>query len=308
MSRRWLSLGMLATTAFSASGALLMTAGCEAEAVSPPDPRIVAFATIPPIAEFARSIAGEFAEVETLIPEGQSPHTFAPTPREITRFSQADAYFALAVGHEPALRAKAAAINPHMRVFDVLIGVSLLDGEPHSHGHTHAPDVLEVGDPHAWLDPQRAKQIAANIASGLSEIDPAHAADYRRKLARLHERLDALDADLRERLRPFAGRTILVFHPAYSYFADAYDLRQLPVEVEGKPPTARQLGALASRVRSEGIRVLFYRPQMDERIASTLATQLGVRPVAWNPLAVNYEQELRAATDAITESFESVSP
>jgi zinc transport system substrate-binding protein len=143
-------------------------------------------------------------------------------------------------------------------------------------------------DPHFWLDPRYAEIMAATIEKALAAADPAHAEAFRRNLAALREDLGALDARLREALAPLAGRDFFVYHPAFGYFADAYGLRQVPVEIEGKEPAARQLGRLIDRAKAEGVRVIFVQPQFSAKSAEAVAAAIGGTAVPMDDLAKDY--------------------
>ena len=110
--------------------------------------------------------------------------------------------------------------------------------ESHGHGHSHDADGL---DPHTWLNPLIAKIQAATIATTLIQIDPAHRAIYEENLKKFEVDLDNINTELINSLAPIRGKSFFVFHPAFGYFADAYGLKQVAVEVEGKKPTAGSL-------------------------------------------------------------------
>jgi zinc transport system substrate-binding protein len=172
------------------------------------------------------------------------------------------------------------------------------DDHDHDHDHAHGE-----ADPHVWLSPRNAKILAANTAAALRELDPAHAADYDANLETLHADLDALDARVAKALGPLRGQTLLVYHPAFGYFADAYGLRQEPVEVEGKEPTARQLAALIDEAKRDGVRVIFVQKQFSVQSASALAEAIGGAVVPVDPLAYDYLANLEGLADQVAEAL-----
>jgi len=146
--------------------------------------------------------------------------------------------------------------------------------------------------------------MAATIARALQAADPTHAADYQANLRALQDDLAALDAKLAQALAPLKGRQLFVYHPAFGYFADAYGLKQVPVEVEGKEPTARQLAGLVDRARAAGARVIFVQPQFAPKSAEAVAKAIGGAVVPLDDLAKNYIANLSDMADKVRTALE----
>jgi zinc transport system substrate-binding protein len=260
--------------------------------------RVRALAAIPPLAYFAERVGGPDVRVDVLIGPGQEPHTYETTPKQIAALASTQVYFKVGMPFERALVERIAETNPKLRIVETCDGVPLRrmaaweadpdeKGAPDEHGHgAGAPD------PHAWLNPRYAKVMAANIAKGLAAVDPAHAAEYGRNLQTLQADLDAVDAKLQRILGPLKGKELMVFHPAFGYLADAYGLRQVSVEVEGKEPGPRQFAALIDGAKKRGVRVIFVQPQFSRRSAEAVAGAIGGAVVPLDDLAHDYIRNL----------------
>jgi ABC-type Zn uptake system ZnuABC Zn-binding protein ZnuA len=140
-------------------------------------------------------------------------------------------------------------------------------------------------DPHVWLDPIRVRDVLAPaIAERLAALDPASAADTSRRLADFQARLTRLDAELRETL---AGprRAYVAFHAAWRYFGARYGLEEVGVveEAPGEEPTPRELAWLAAAARHAGVAAILVEPQLDPRVARTLAAEFGGTTVLVDP-------------------------
>jgi len=85
----------------------------------------------------------------------------------------------------------------------------------------------------------------------------------------------------------------MVFHPAWGYFAKAYDLVQVPIEVEGKEPKPAQLNELIKLAKKEKITVIFAQPQFSARSAETIAKEIGGEVVMADDLAADWAENLR---------------
>jgi len=296
------------------------------------------FVTLLPQAYFVERLGGPYVDVQVLVGPGQSPHTFDPTPQQMVRLSDARIFFAAGWPFEQRLLEKAKAVNPDLRFVDTRQGIPLrwmtaaeaeaderaearekskagpegfrsLDGaglqtpsgaaaKPES-----AHDDAAEADPHFWLNPRYAAIQAATIAKALEAADPTHAEAFKKNLAALDDDLDKLDSRLREALAPLKGRDFFVYHPAFGYFADAYGLRQIPVEIEGKEPTARQLARLIDRAKAEGVRVLFVQPQFSARSAQAVAAAIGGTVIPMDDLAKDYVANLADMAEKVRRAL-----
>jgi zinc transport system substrate-binding protein len=147
-------------------------------------------------------------------------------------------------------------------------------------------------DPHLWLDPVNAGRMVAIFAAALAETDPDNAEVYLANATRLAERLDALDAELRDRLAPVRQVPHLVFHDAYAYFAARYGLNQVGVFAVNPEirPGARHLSAFRRRIREEGVACVFIEPQFSPALIEAVTGGTAVRVETLDPLGVGLAQ------------------
>jgi len=289
------------------------TTGCRPQdaTVKASDAALVCYAGIPPVQDFVERIGGEHIQVRTLLGPGQSPHTFEPTPKLVADACSARALFTVGLPFESQLAKRLTNTAPDLTVIDLRSNVifrKLEAGEVvggHAHDHDHSQCSHEHGelDPHIWMSPRVAITLARDILNGLKQLDPAHATEYESNANAWITQLSALDADLRKELAPYEGRAIFVFHPAYGYLADAYGLRQIAIESEGKQPAAKELASLVSLARTEHIRALLVQPQMDKRNATTIAREIGATVVSADPLAKDYVANLKSIGTSIAQAM-----
>ena len=172
------------------------------------------------------------------------------------------------------------------------------DGHDAAHDHSHGGS-----DPHIWLSPRLVQVQARTIADALKQADPAGAAVYEANLQQFIADLEALDAELRQALAPVRGKTLMVFHPSWGYFADAYGLEQHAIELEGKEPSARQLTRIIARAKAEDVRVIFVQPQFSQSSAEAVAGAIDGAVVPIDPLARDYMANLRRVARTIREAL-----
>lgn len=266
------------------------------------------FVSIAPHAHWVEQIGGDPVAVSVMLEPGDNPHTYEPTPRQMVAVSEADIYFRSGVPFEAAWMDRLKQNADSLQVVDLREGIELRDMEDHlcldhDHHHHHEHGAGGNKDPHTWLSPLKAKQQAETIAAALQEADPSHAEDYERNLKAFQERLQALHEDIAEQLADLEHRRFLVYHPAWGYFADAYGLEQVPIEIEGKEPTARQLAQIIDYAKEQGIKAIFVQQQFSRKTGQAIASAIGGEVIAIDPLARNYFENLRTIAQRLAEAL-----
>lgn len=179
-------------------------------------------------------------------------------------------------------------------------------GADHDHDHEGMEEHHHGGlDPHIWLSPMMAKPMAENIKQALIKADPAHAPVFRANFTALEKELDALDVELHDifAVTPPENRVFMVFHPSWGYFAMNYNLRQVPIEYEGKEPTPKILQMLMEEAQEEHIRTVFIQPQFARKSAEAIAAHIKGKVVVADPLAADWPENLRRVARDLTASF-----
>jgi zinc transport system substrate-binding protein len=170
--------------------------------------------------------------------------------------------------------------------------------EHHGHDHHHGE-----WDPHIWLSPRTASIIAANAAQALIKLDPAGQPEFERNLAALQADLKRIDLEAAQKLAPFRGQAVMVYHPAFGYFLDAYGLRQLAVETEGKEPGGKELAKLISLARHEKVKVIFLQKSQASAGARQVARSVGAALAELDPLAPDFMANLERITQALVSAL-----
>lgn len=245
---------------------------------------------------FVERVGGEHVRVSVVVGPGQNPETYDPTPKQMRELSDADVYFRIGVPFEQLWMDKWASLNPDMTVVDTRKGVPLRDIEAHVHeggGRTVHDHQSDEKDPHIWLDPGLVKIQAQTIYETLAQIDPEHRSDYAENLAGFLADLDEVDREIREKLSDLETRTMMVFHPAWGYFTDAYGLKQVPIELGGKEPSAKEMAQLLELAAEEKVKAIFVQSQFSTKAAAAIAKAVGADVVQLDPLSSDYLNNLR---------------
>lgn len=266
-------------------GLLALGSGCLS---GPPDGggegTITVAVTILPQEEFVRAVGGEHVRVLVMVPPGASPATYEPTTAQLVALSSADLYVKVGspLPFETVYLPRLLETNPSLVVVDSGEGIGIIDN-----------------DPHTWNAPSNAVIMVDRIATALAAFDPARGDEYLQNRDAYLAELAVLDADIRAMLEGREGRSFMVFHPAWGYFAREYDLVQIPIETEGKEPSPGQIAALIRQAEEEEITVIFVNPQMSTESAGVIAGQIGATLVPADPLARNYTENLRTFAEHI---------
>ena len=252
--------------------------------------------TLEPLRYFTEAIAGDNYEVVSMVPKGSSPESYDPTPQQLVNLSKSQAYLRIGyIGFEQAWMKKLEANCPNMKVYDTSKGIDLIRDKGHWHGdHFHEGGV----EPHVWNSTQNALIIADNIYQALCELDSTHQEDYQKRLDVLKQTIRQTDANIRTLLEN-ADSTFLIYHPALSYFARDYGLKQVSIEEGGKEPSPAQLKALIETCRNENVHTIFVQQEFDQRNAQLIANELGVNIVSINPLSYDWVKEMIRIAEAL---------
>ena len=235
-------------------------------------------------------IVGDSFETLALLPPGASPATFAPKPSTIVKLKNAKLYLTIGVPFEKALLKRITTpktdMGRYLRRFP-------MDHDHDDHDH-------EGLDPHLWLSPPHIMLLARATLQEAIRLQPASSQKFLRNYQQFIEELARLDVKLYQKLLRTPNKSFLVYHPSFGYFARVYDLRQIPIEVEGKEPKPKELLKLVRIAKELGIETIFVEPQFPKKSALFLARKIGAKVETIDPLAYDLLTNLEKIADAIS--------
>jgi zinc transport system substrate-binding protein len=267
--------------------------------------------TIAPQKYFVEKIGGTLVTVSTMVPPGANIHNYEPRPQQMVALSKAKIYFAIGVALEGAWLEKIISANPDLLLVHTEEGIEKISMAAHHHheedqqGATGpVPDLEKSGsqnekhdetlDPHIWLAPHLVMIQARTILRALCLADPSHQDDYRKNYQKFMMELVNLDLEIMNIFKgKGAGIRFMVFHPAWGYFAKAYGLEQIPIEIEGKEPKPADLQRLIEQAKKLQVKVIFVQPQFAAKAAGTIAAALDAQVMNADDLALDWADNLR---------------
>jgi zinc transport system substrate-binding protein len=248
------------------------------------------FVSIPPQAYLLKRVGGDHIKVTVMLAPGQAPETFDPTPHQVRELAGARLYFLAGVPFETAWNEVLRKANPGLEVV------------PCCGGDGYGP--VEGPDPHYWTSPVNAMRMAQIMFDHLVQADPQGRSGYQANLDSLLADLRELDAYMRNR---FMQRRIDVFitaHAAWGWLAQAYGLKEMALEKNGREIGPRGLAALLELARREDIHTVFVQEQFRTPVAESLARQIDAKLVTLDPLAGDYIENMTHVADRIAQALQ----
>jgi zinc transport system substrate-binding protein len=178
------------------------------------------------------------------------------------------------------------------------------DHEPakHEEEHEHHHDNF-MADPHIWLSPPMVRVMAIKIRDTLIEADPEHEQQYRNNYFKFANEINTLDTKILNMFAKADKSSFMVYHPSWGYFARNYGLEQIPIELEGKEPSPRELVQLIKFAEKNSVGAIFIQPQFSRKSAESIASSIGAKVLVADPLAEDWAANLeKAAKVFITDS------
>ncbi len=218
---KYLRLQPMSILVLTAAGLLFVACGggqttpAEDAAAAAEPPLVVA--TTGMVGDVARRIAGDHGRVEVLMGPGVDPHLFKASESDVRRLDEAD----LILYNGLHLEGKMTDILAKMARGKRVVAV----GEEVPEGRLRSPPEFEgAHDPHIWFDVDLWSQVVDPVVTALSDVDPAHAAEFRTNGDAYRGELLELDAWVQAQVAalPEDQRVLVTAHDAFGYFGHRY--------------------------------------------------------------------------------------
>ena len=267
----------------------LLIVGCTTKSDS--DKKTI-FVTITPMQSIIEEItAGDF-DIEVIVPKGASPETFEPTPKQVTSFSDAELIFSTGlIDFEQSLVER---IDGDAEVVNLSNGIELIAGSCSHGNHQHKHGV----DPHIWTSPRALRTMVTNAHKAIMAHYP-DSVKYTEATGRLLERINKLDNYCATRIKAEGVEAMMIYHPAYTYYARDYGIEQIAIEHDGKEPSLRQTTALIEKAKEHGVKAILRQPQYSEDKVHAIANDAGAEIITTDPLAEDILGEIERVTEII---------
>jgi ABC-type Zn uptake system ZnuABC Zn-binding protein ZnuA len=271
---------------FGLLASVLLTACGQAVEAPPTASKLKVVATTSIVGDVVSQVGGDLIELSVLLPVGTDPHSFDPTPQDMSKVAEADLVFANGAGLEEFLEDLIASAGAEGKIVYLSEGIDYLmfeDGINHDEGQEgeHEGDHDGV-DPHTWTDPNNVIVWVGNIEHALSEVDPEHADAYGANVQAYRTELGDLDAWIREQvaLIPEDRRKLVTDHTLFSYYAEEYGFEQVGALIPGystlAQPSAQELAEIEDAIGAYGVKAIFVGNTVNPALAERVAEDTGV--------------------------------
>lgn len=269
-----------------------------------------------PMRFLVSEIAGDKAEIISLVPAGVEPHDWEPKPRTLAELQESDMLVYNGAGMETWLEALLPSIEKAgVKAVNTSEGIELLPFDEKNadiHEDEEEEDAHEgeelAYDPHVWVSPAKYKQQAQNVLNALVAVDAANQAYYKANYDKLAEQLDKLDGDYRQATTSFNSKVFIVSHAAFEYLAKEYGLTQLPIRgvTPQAEPSPAKLAELVEICRKNNVKYIFFESLVSPKLSQTLASEVGAEVLMLNDGQGITEDEIKQGRSYITIMYENL--
>ena len=263
-----------------------------------------------PVAHILREVGGSRVTVSSMLPEGRSPHDYAPGTRELRLAMGSKLFFTTNMLYEQRITRAIQKKVPVIDVTDTIKRIPLTAGNHDHHDHHHcALDHHSCGgdgasgDPHVWLSPLNCAQIAQKAAAELGKVMPRFKEEFKARADKFSMKMRKLHETMLKRLAPHKGKTFFVYHPAFGYIASLYGLKQHAIELGGREATPARMAAVIREARKQGAKVVFVQKQFNPASAKALANAIKGEVLELDPLAGDVEKNFLLLSEALVKGF-----
>jgi ABC-type Zn uptake system ZnuABC Zn-binding protein ZnuA len=253
----------------------LVVSACGQPASDSPAAGPIVLASTTFLTDIAQNVAGDRAQVESLLPFGADPHAYQAAPADVARIAESNVLIINGLEYEHFLEPLLENAGGERTVIEATAGL-----------HPRVDAASEHGvDPHLWLDPNLVITYVENIRDGLSEADPAGADDYEANASAYIAQLEELDAWIVEQVVviPPARRLLVTNHEAMGYFAERYGFEIvdtiLPSFSSEAGASAQEIAAAVDAIRASGAPAIFLGEVENPDLANQIAAETGVKVV-----------------------------
>lgn len=268
------------------------------------------FVSIQPQKFFVEKIGGEKVDVSVFVKSGMSPENFEPLPSQLLKLSDADIYFTMGFQFEDRIVHNLLSDNSNLKIEATNKNITPLKvksyeeifNEDYNNKHKDEEHFHGLYDPHTWLSPSLVKMQAEVILEAIINADSSNSNYYKNNFSVFIGEIDSLTNIISTNLSGVKNRNLLVFHPAWGYFCDEFNLKQIPIEIEGKEPGMKNLSNILDFIKSSNSKYILAESQNISPVINSISEETNLKIIHHNPLAENYYQNMIFLSEIIKEN------
>ncbi|MET3729112.1 zinc transport system substrate-binding protein [Fictibacillus halophilus] len=302
----------------SVSIMLIFSAACGNNSTSDnKDGTLKIYTTMYPLEYFTERIGGKHVEVSSIIPPGADAHTYEPSTKKMVEMTEGDAFVYNKLESDEFSSSVADTLKEEdMPIIDGAKGISYHEsaeheGESHAteeeHEDDHAHEKEEHHDhgsldPHIWLDPVLAQEIADNIYEGLAKLDPDSKDEFKKNHEALITDLKELDSSFKSKVKNAPKNSFIVSHAAYGYWSERYGLEQIAISglSPSHEPSQNQIEKIIENAKKEKNNYILFEENVNNKVAAMIKKEVGAETMTLHNLETLTKDDIKKERDYLS--------
>lgn len=271
---------------------LLTLAACSNNQNSADDQTLTVYTTVFPLTSFVEQIAGDTVNVESIYPQGADMHSYEPTQKDMISYSDGDLFLTTSNELDPVASSIAETIKNDTEIIETAADINaeaFLESH-HEHGHEEAHSDEEEHDhgsmdPHIWLSPSLASDMALSVKTALTELSPDNADMYNENYEALKADIEQLDEQLTQISSDPVNTDVFISHESIGYLAHQYGFNQVGINgLSNQEPSQQELTEIIDSINVEDIPYILYEPNVTSTVTDVIRSETNAEPLYFNNL------------------------
>ncbi|GGB59763.1 metal ABC transporter solute-binding protein, Zn/Mn family [Fictibacillus barbaricus] len=281
------------------------------------------YTTMYPLEYFTERIGGKHVEVSSIIPPGADAHTYEPSTKKMVEITEGDAFVYNKLESDEFSSSVADTLKEEdMPIIDGAKGITYHESSEHEeeehgehgeeeHGeHEEEEAHQDHGslDPHIWLDPVLAQQIADNIYNGLVKLKPEAKDELKKNHETLTADLKELDSAFNTKVENAPKNSFIVSHAAYGYWAERYGLEQVAISglSPSHEPSQKQIQTIIENAKTEKTNYIIFEENVNNKVAAMIKKEVGADTLSLHNLETLTKEDIKNDRDYLSIMKENI--
>ncbi|MDM5316923.1 zinc ABC transporter substrate-binding protein [Fictibacillus sp. b24] len=283
------------------------------------------YTTMYPLEYFTERIGGKHVEVSSIIPPGADAHTYEPSTKKMVEITEGDAFVYNKLESDEFSSSVADTLKEEdMPIIDGAKDITYHESDEHADEHTDEHDSHEGEekgheeeshhehgslDPHIWLDPVLAQQMADNIYNGLVKLKPEAKETFQKNHEALISDLKELDSSFKSSVENAPKDSFIVSHAAYGYWAERYGLEQIAISglSPSHEPSQQQIQTIIENAKKEKTNYILFEENVNNKVAAMIKKEVGAETMTLHNLETRTKKDIQNDRDYLTIMKDNIS-
>ena len=282
---------------------LLILAACSNDQTNEEDGELTIYTTVFPLTSFVEQIAGDTVNVKSIYPPGADMHSYEPTQKDMMSYSDGDLFITTSNDLDPVAASIAETISGDTEIIEAAADIDTetfleshheheYDHEEDSHDHSHGSL-----DPHLWLSPKLAAEMAETVKIALAEHNPESADMYEDNFEVLKNDIEEIDQELTAITENPVNTDVYISHESIGYLAHQYGFHQVGISgLNNQEPSQQELAEIIENIKAENIPYILYEPNVVSSVTDVIRSETNTEPLYFNNLESLTSEDPSVAT------------